>query len=72
MAKTKKKKTDTLSSLSEAEMKQRIRDAEKELFQANLQKTTGQLEKTALLWQKRKEIARLKTFMTQKSTGQSA
>ena len=55
--------------LSADELKTKVRDLEGELFKLRLQHSTGQLEKTAMLRTTRQEIARAKTFLTQKAQG---
>ena len=62
-----KKKLEALKNLTTKEMSQKILDAQKSLFESKIKLSTGQLENTASLWKTRKEIARLKTFLTQKS-----
>jgi large subunit ribosomal protein L29 len=62
-----KKKLETLKNLSVKEMNQKILEGRKVLFESKIKLATGQLENTALLWKTRKEIARLKTFLTQKA-----
>ncbi len=62
-----KKKLDVLKGLSEKEMNQKIQDNNKALFENRIKLSTGQLENTSLIWKSRKEIARLKTFLTQKA-----
>jgi large subunit ribosomal protein L29 len=57
------------SDLSADELKNKVRDLEGELFKLRLQHATGQLEKTATLRITRHEIARAKTFLTQKAQG---
>ena len=61
-----KKKLDALKGLSAKEMNQKILDSQKSLFENRIKLATGQLENTAQIWKARKEIARLKTFLTQK------
>lgn len=62
-----KKKLEGLKNLSVKEMAQKIADNRKALFEAKIKLATGQLENTALIWKARKEIARIKTFMAQKT-----
>jgi large subunit ribosomal protein L29 len=62
-----KKKLESLKNLSVKELNQKILDGRKVLFESKIKLATGQLENTALLWKTRKEIARLKTFLTQKA-----
>jgi len=61
-----KKKIEGLKNLSAKEMNQKILDNQKSLFENKIKLSTGQLENTSLIWKARKEIARLKTFLTQK------
>jgi ribosomal protein L29 len=67
-----KKKLEALKNMTEKELSQNILDAQKSLFENKIKKTTGQLENTASIWKIRKDIARLKTFATQKTTPKSA
>ncbi len=62
-----KKKLEALRNLSSKEMNQKITDGRKALFEAKIKLATGQLENTAIIWKTRKEIARIKTFLTQKT-----
>jgi large subunit ribosomal protein L29 len=62
-----KKKLESLKNLSVKEMNQKILEGRKVIFESKIKLATGQLENTALLWKTRKEIARLKTFLTQKA-----
>jgi ribosomal protein L29 len=62
-----KKKLDGMKNLTEKEMTQQILGAQKSMFENKIKLSTGQLENTAMLWKARKEIARLKTFLTQKT-----
>ncbi len=59
-----KKRFKELKNLSKDEAVAKIRDTEKQLFDAKMQKATGQLTNTATLWKLRKDIARLKTLST--------
>ena len=63
-----KKKLDAMKNMSVKELGQKITENHKALFESKIKLSTGQLENTASLWKMRKEIARLKTFLTQKST----
>ena len=63
-----KKKLEGLKNLSEKEMNQKIVDNRKALFEAKIKLAKGQLENTAMIWKLRKEIARVKTFLTQKAS----
>ena len=62
-----KKKLESLKNLSVKEIAQKLTDNQKALFESKIKLSTGQLENTASIWKIRKEIARLKTFLTQKA-----
>jgi large subunit ribosomal protein L29 len=62
-----KKKLEQVKSLSPKEMQLKVSEAQKALFENRIKLSTGQLENTSLIWKSRKEIARLKTFLTQKA-----
>jgi len=62
-----KKKIEAMKNMSEKELNQKVTEAQKALFESKIKLSTGQLENTAMIWKARKEIARLKTFLTQKS-----
>jgi large subunit ribosomal protein L29 len=62
-----KKKLESLKNLSVKEIAQKLTDNQKTLFESKIKLSTGQLENTASIWKIRKEIARLKTFLTQKA-----
>ena len=66
-----KKKLEAMKNLSEKELKQKALEAQKTLFESKIKLSTGQLENTAMIWKARKEIARVKTFLTQKSAQSS-
>ncbi|MCM0605283.1 MAG: 50S ribosomal protein L29 [Xanthomonadaceae bacterium] len=61
------KKMKELSALSIDELQVKVRENEKNWFDATMKKATGQLENTASLWKIRKEVARIKTLISQKS-----
>lgn len=61
-----KKKLDAMRSLSQKELNQKLGEAQKSLFESRIKLVTGQLENTSLIWKTRKEIARLKTFLSAK------
>lgn len=52
--------------MSVPELEKRLRDTRDRLFQMNLRKVTGQVEKTHEFRQLRREIAQLNTFINQK------
>jgi len=64
MARNKKE----LSSLSIDELKKKVKDISEELFKLKLQHATGQLANTSAIKNARKNLARIKTFLTQKTT----
>ena len=58
-----------IKNLSKDELNARARELEGQLFQAKMQKATGQLANTALLGQLRKTLARVKTIESQSKAG---
>ena len=66
------KHSKELKTLSKDELATKIRETEANLFQLKMQQVTGQLEKTALLWTTRKDLARLKTLQTAQSANAKA
>lgn len=62
-----KKKKDDLRELTATELNSRLRKNEAELFDKKIQHRTGQLKDTASLWKIRKEVARMKTYLSQKA-----
>lgn len=59
-------KTDELRQLSDEELRARAAELKDELFRMRLQKASGQLEKTHLFKQHRREIARCLTILTER------
>ncbi|WP_238710463.1 50S ribosomal protein L29 [Oceanipulchritudo coccoides] len=55
-----------VAELSLAEIEKKIRDTRHELLELRLRKKTGQLEKSHLLKELRRDVARLETFATSK------
>ena len=51
---------------SDEELQEKIGDLSKELFELRMQKSTGQLGQTHLTGQIKKNIARIKTLMTER------
>ena len=62
-----KKKLESIKNLSVKELGQKLTENQKALFESKIKLSTGQLENTASIWKTRKEIARLKTFLSQKA-----
>ena len=63
-----KQSKKTVNSLSLEELKTKTVELESQLFKLRMQKTTGQLTNSSLLKSARKELARVKTFQTQKGS----
>lgn len=62
-----KKKLESMKNMSVKELGQKLAENQKALFESKIKLSTGQLENTASIWKTRKEIARLKTFLSQKA-----
>ena len=62
-----KKKLEVIKNMSAKELTQKIAETQKTLFEGKIRLATGQLENTSSLWKARKDVARLKTFLTQKT-----
>ncbi|MBI4495394.1 MAG: 50S ribosomal protein L29 [Deltaproteobacteria bacterium] len=60
-------KPQELKELSAGELRQRERDFTEELFNLRFQHATGQLENTERLRRVRRDLARVKTLLRQKS-----
>ena len=60
-------KAQELKEMSEAELRQKEKDLAAELFNLRFQHATGQLENTQRLPQVRKDLARVKTVLRQKT-----
>lgn len=61
------KEKKALSSLSLEELKTKSTELEGQLFKLRMQKATGQLANTSLIRFARKDMARIRTFQTQKA-----
>lgn len=59
-------KIKDLRELSVNELQKKIRDTREELLDSRLKKKTGQLEKSHLLKELRRDVARMKTLLGQK------
>jgi large subunit ribosomal protein L29 len=64
-----KKYTEELRSKTTAELSDDLVSAKKELFNLRFQNATNQLDNTARINEVRKNIARIKTVLTQKQMG---
>jgi large subunit ribosomal protein L29 len=60
-------KATEIRELTEAELNQRLQDTQKELFNLRVQQSYGQLEKSSRIKELRRDVARIKTVMTQRS-----
>ncbi len=61
-------KTVDVRAMSADQMNDKLLELKKEQFNLRFQSATGQLEKTARIRTVRRDIARLKTVMTEKKT----
>jgi large subunit ribosomal protein L29 len=64
-------KIKDIKELGLAELKQKNRDLQEELFRLRIRHTTGQLDSTAMLGKVKKDIARIKTVLREKEAGGS-
>ncbi len=58
-----------LRELDDAKLGEKLSQSEEEIFKLRFQHATAQLEKTHRLCELKKDIARIKTVMTQKTSG---
>ena len=61
------KYVEDLQKKSDAELAQELVDAKKELFNLRFQNATNQLDNTSRIKEVRKNIARIRTVITQKT-----
>jgi len=61
-------KAGEVRDMSEDELKDKLLQLKKEQFNLRFQTASGQLEKTARVKEVRRDIARIKTILTQKLT----
>ena len=66
MAHRNSKSRKELEALNVSELKNKATDLQNHLFQLRMQFKTGQLASTAMLGLARRELARVKTFISQK------
>ena len=64
-------KVKEIRELSLAEIEKTIRDTRDQLLQLKLRKQTGQVENTAELTQRRRDIARMETIRSEKIQAES-
>ena len=65
------KYTAELTTKTDAELAQALTDAKKELFNLRFQNATNQLDNTARIKEVRRNIARVKTVITEKSKAEA-
>lgn len=65
-------KSKDLREYAVNELEKKIRDTSEELLSSRLRKKTGQLEKSHLLRELRREIARMKTILAEKKQANQA
>ena len=53
----------SLKNLSKNELQMKLNELQSGVFQAQLKKSTGQLEDVALVWRLKKSLARVKTLL---------
>ncbi len=64
-------KVKDIKELSLPELEKSIRDTRDQLLELKLRKQTGQVENTAELTQRRRDIARMETIRTEKILAES-
>jgi large subunit ribosomal protein L29 len=65
-------KSADVRAKSDDELKEQLMDLRKEAFNLRFQATSGQLENTARVRQVRRDIARVKTVLTERNRAQAA
>ncbi len=65
-------KAEDLKTKSEDELKKMLLDLRKEQFNLRFQRSGGTLENTSAIRKTRRSIARVKTFLSAKTAGQTA
>ena len=70
MAKTPRNKASDIRTKTPDERAALLRELRREQFNLRFQRATGQAEGTARIKQVRREIARVKTIMTEKAAGE--
>ena len=59
-------KATEIRELTEAELRQRMQDTQKELFNLRVQQSYGQLEKSSRIRELRRDVARISTVISQR------
>ena len=65
-------KTTDVRSMTPDQLDDQLASLKKEQFNLRFQKATGQLEKTARVREVRRDIARIRTILAEKSVGNKA
>lgn len=65
-------KAEDLKTKTKDELSKALMDARKEQFNARLQRSAGTLENTSTMRKVRRDIARIKTFLSMKADGNAA
>lgn len=65
-------KTTDIRSMTPDQLDDQLASLKKEQFNLRFQKATGQLEKTARVREVRRDIARIRTILAEKSVGNKA
>ncbi|MEE9328887.1 MAG: 50S ribosomal protein L29 [Parvularculaceae bacterium] len=65
-------KAEQVRDMTEDQLKSNLLDLKKEQFNLRFQKASGQLEKTARISEVRKDIARIKTILREKTAATAA
>lgn len=65
-------KAAEMRDLTEDQLKDKLVQLKKEQFNLRFQRATGQLEKTAQVGEVRRDIARIKTILRQKTPAQAS
>jgi len=65
-------KASDLRTKSDDELKQQLVDLKKEAFNLRFRRATGELENTAEVRRVRRDVARIKTIMTQRQSQAAA
>ena len=60
-------KASEIKELTEAELRQKLNDAQQELFNLRLQQSSGRLEKPSRVRELRRDIARIQTVARQQA-----
>ncbi len=65
----KESEVDKLRKLDDATIEEKIKELKQELFNLRFQAAVGKLENTAQIGKAKKQIARMKTILTERANG---